>query len=58
MSPVSRLGRGLAAADERDHLVEVVEGDDEALEDVGPGLGLRSSKTVRRRTTSRRKSRK
>ena len=34
------LGRGLRGADERDHRVEVVEGDAQALEDVGPGLGL------------------
>ena len=31
---------GLRRADERDHRVEVVEGDLEALEDVGAGLGL------------------
>ena len=34
------LPRGLAAADELDHLVEVIEGDHEAFQDVGPGFGL------------------
>ena len=36
----ARLRRGLARADELDHLVQVVEGDDQAFEDVGPRLGL------------------
>ena len=36
----ARLRRRLRLADEGDHLVEVVEGDDEAFEDVGPRLGL------------------
>ena len=34
------LGRGLGRADEGDHLVEMIEGDDQAFEDVGPRLGL------------------
>ena len=36
----ARLGRGLRAADQRDHLVEVIERDPEALEDVLARLGL------------------
>ena len=34
------LLRGAGGADERDHRVQVVEGDGVALEDVGPRLGL------------------
>ena len=37
---VARLGRVLRRADERDHRVEVVERDLQALEDVGARLGL------------------
>ena len=44
------VGRG---ADQLDHRVEVVERDQQALEDVGAGLGRRSSYWVRRVTTSR-----
>ena len=36
----ARVVRGAGGADQGDHLVQVVEGDGEALEDVGPGLRL------------------
>ncbi len=38
--PLARLGRGLAGADRGDHLVELVEGLEDALQDVRPLLGL------------------
>ncbi len=38
--PLARLGRGAAGADGGDHLVELVERLEDALEDVGPLLGL------------------
>ena len=37
---LARLGGVARRADERDHLVEVVEGDLQAFQDVGPRLGL------------------
>jgi hypothetical protein len=55
---VARLGHRLRRADEGDHRVEVIEGDLQPLEDMGTRLALRNSYSVRRRTTSRRKSTK
>ena len=37
---VARFGRALRSANQLDHLVEVIERDLEAFEDVGPRLGL------------------
>ncbi len=34
------IGGVVGPADDLDHLVDVVDGDDEAFEDVGSGLGL------------------
>ena len=44
LEPVDEVGPGVGgvgrATDDLDHLVDVVDGDDEAFEDVGPGLSL------------------
>jgi hypothetical protein len=53
----SRLVGVVGAADQRDHLVEVVERDQIALEDVRALLALRSSNFELRVTISRWKSR-
>ena len=40
LQPFARFGRALRSANQLDHLVEVIERDLEAFEDMGPGLGL------------------
>ena len=40
LQAVARLGRALRSANQLDHLVEVIERDLEAFEDMGPRLGL------------------